>query len=160
MINCSTTITRRKMMNFSKSFIHYSKVFQSGPTNEASVLIEIKYDVAERLPYVRRHHNPNEPKGRQRRLWKGLSGVTQPGQSILPIDLWTASDHLLGIDGLLLTTTTKQNYTSDQWFSHSNVPRTSRQNVRAVHTTISSLPCQYLALTWFFVGPRGGCRKK
>ena len=44
-INCSTTITRRKMMNFSKSFIHYSKVFQSGPTNEANVLIEIKYDV-------------------------------------------------------------------------------------------------------------------
>ena len=33
------------MMNFSKSFIHYSKVFQSGPTNEANVLIEIKYDV-------------------------------------------------------------------------------------------------------------------
>ena len=32
-------------MNFSKSFIHYSKVFQSGPTNEANVLIEIKYDV-------------------------------------------------------------------------------------------------------------------
>ena len=67
-------------MNFSKSFIHYSKVFQSGPTNEANVLIEIKYDVGKTTadgraathngPHCasRRHHraahNPNEPKGR------------------------------------------------------------------------------------------------
>ena len=63
------------MMNFSKSFIHYSKVFQSGPTNEANVLIEIKYDVGKTTADgraathngPRRHHaahNPNEPKGR------------------------------------------------------------------------------------------------
>ena len=69
------------MMNFSKSFIHYSKVFQSGPTNEANVLIEIKYDVGKTAadgraathngctaaPRRRRRcgaHNPNEPKGR------------------------------------------------------------------------------------------------
>ena len=63
------------MMNFSKSFIHYSKVFQSGPTNEANVLIEIKYDVGKttadgRAAPTRRRcrrrgaHNPNEPKGR------------------------------------------------------------------------------------------------
>ena len=58
------------MMNFSKSFIHYSKVFQSGPTNEANVLIEIKYDVGKTTAGPPRTmaraaaHNPNEPKGR------------------------------------------------------------------------------------------------
>ena len=56
-INCSTTITRRKMMNFSKSFIHYSKVFQSGPTNEANVLIEIKYDVGKTTADGRAAHS-------------------------------------------------------------------------------------------------------
>ena len=57
------------MMNFSKSFIHYSKVFQSGPTNEANVLIEIKYDVGKTTAgpprtMGRTAIHPNEPKGR------------------------------------------------------------------------------------------------
>ena len=49
-------------MNFSKSFIHYSKVFQSGPTNEANVLIEIKYDVGKTLADGRAgsHNGPHQ----------------------------------------------------------------------------------------------------
>ena len=50
-------------MNFSKSFIHYSKVFQSGPTNEANVLIEIKYDVGKTTADGRAatHNGPRRP---------------------------------------------------------------------------------------------------
>ena len=76
-------------MNFSKSFIHYSKVFQSGPTNEANVLIEIKYDVGKTTADGRAgpHNRPHQRAAAAaaaaahtilmsqrvgRRLWKGL----------------------------------------------------------------------------------------
>ena len=72
-------------MNFSKSFIHYSKVFQSGPTNEANVLIEIKYDVGKTTaePPRRRRaaHNPNEPKGRAAAVKRTIVWRSPPNRS-------------------------------------------------------------------------------
>ena len=78
------------MMNFSKSFIHYSKVFQSGPTNEASVLIEIKYDVG-KAPFTtyRVAHNPNELKGRTAAVKRT---IVQSSQSILGQQVWGIHD--------------------------------------------------------------------